>query len=119
MGIPKRSYEEEAELTRSTKKVKGSTGKPPGSSHGDGSYKDVLVGDMPGANAQAFNLHEEVFDLVSSEAEVEEISDGIASVKLSSSSKRLIRGRWAHAIIIKLFGQSVGFHFLHSKIMAL
>lgn len=118
MGISERSCEEEAELTRSTKKVKGSTGKPLGSSHGDGSYKDMLVGDMPGAYAQAFNLHEKVFDLVSSEVEVEKISDGIASVKLSSSSKRLIRGRWAHAIIIKLFGRSVGFHFLHSKIMA-
>lgn len=74
---------------------------------------------MPGAFAQAFNLHEEAPDLDSSEAEVEEISDGIASVKLSSSSKQLIRGRWTHAIIIKPFGRSVGFHFLHARIMAL
>ena len=89
------------------------------SSHESGSYKDKLVGDMPGAFAQAFNLHEDASDLDSFKAEVEEISDGIASVKLSSSSKRLIRGRWAHAIIIKPSGRSVGFHFLHSRIMAL
>nr|POE80767.1 hypothetical protein CFP56_73726 [Quercus suber] len=74
---------------------------------------------MPGAYAQAFNLHEEVSNLDSSEVEVKEIFDGIVAVKLSSSSKRLIRGRWAHAIIIKPFGRSVGFHFLHSRIMAL
>lgn len=79
----------------------------------------MLVEDMPRAYTQAFNLHEEVTDQVSSEAEVNEIATGIASVKLSSTSKRVIRGRWTHAIIIKHYGRSVGFHFLHSKIMSL
>lgn len=105
-------------MLRSTKKVKGSIDKPPGSSHRNGSDKDKLVEDMPGAYAQAFNLHEEVSDLDSSKVEVKEIFDGIATVKLSSFSKCLIRGRWAHALIIKPFGRSVGFHFLHSRIMA-
>ena len=118
-GTPERSCKETTELLQSMKKVKGSSAKTSGSSLESGSYKDKLVGDMPGAFAQAFNLHEEAPDLDSSEAEVEEISDGIASVKLSSSSKQLIRGRWTHAIIIKPFGRSVGFHFLHARIMAL
>ena len=86
-GTPERSCKETTELLQSMKKVKGSSAKTSGSSLESGSYKDKLVGDMPGAFAQAFNLHEEAPDLDSSEAEVEEISDGIASVKLSSSSK--------------------------------
>ena len=41
-----RSREEEAELKRSTKKVKDSH-----PSFGDGSFKDKLLGDLPGAYA--------------------------------------------------------------------
>lgn len=49
-----KSIEEEAELQRTTKKAKDAKGvmefgSPP-------SYRDKLVGEMPGAYAQAFNL---------------------------------------------------------------
>lgn len=47
-----RFREEEAELKRSTKKVKDSH-----PSFGDGSFKDKLLGDLPGAYAQAFRFN--------------------------------------------------------------
>lgn len=38
-------------------------------------------------------------------------------VRLSKSTKLCIRGQWSNAIIIKVFGWSVGYHFLFDKFM--
>ena len=109
-----RSREEEAELKRSTKKVKDSH-----PSFGDGSFKDKLLGDLPSAYAQAsqFNPLEE--DETFSDDELDDLTEGVAAVRFSGDDKARIRGRWAFTLIIKPFGRNVGFHFLHNKILAL
>ena len=109
-----RSREEEAELKRSTKKVKDSH-----PSFGDGSFKDKLLGDLPGAYAQAFQFNPLKEDETFSDDEVDELSEGVAAVRFSGDDKARIRGRWAFTLIIKPFGRNVGFHFLHNKILAL
>ena len=112
-----RSLEEEAELQRSTKKVKEAT---MGSAFGTNiSYKDKLVGEMPGAFAQAFNLNSE--ETVSDEPrmDVEGLHNGLLAVKLSSEMRKQIRSKWAYALIVKVVGRTVGFHFLCNRVMSL
>uniref|UniRef100_A0A2N9IFC0 CCHC-type domain-containing protein n=1 Tax=Fagus sylvatica TaxID=28930 RepID=A0A2N9IFC0_FAGSY len=91
-----------------------------------GSYKDRLVGEIPGAFLHAFGLDPSSTVLGEIEEEedeiledVQEVIDGIANVKLSKNTKVRIRSKWTHSLIIKVFGRSVGFHFLHSRIMGL
>ena len=112
-----RSCEEEAELKRSTKKVKENT--PPPHPGGSSSYREKLIGGMPGAFIQAFNLDSTLEEDPESDSEVDEITEGVAVVKLSKESKLRIRSKWAHTLIIKVFGRTVGFHFLHAKVMSL
>ena len=50
---------------------------------------------------------------------MDDLTDGVASVRFLCDDKARLRGRWAFALIIKTFGRNVGFHFLQSKIMAL
>uniref|UniRef100_A0A2N9FGX7 DUF4283 domain-containing protein n=1 Tax=Fagus sylvatica TaxID=28930 RepID=A0A2N9FGX7_FAGSY len=47
------------------------------------------------------------------------ILEGMASVRLSKETKLLIRSKWATALIVKVFGKSVGYHYLHSRILNL
>lgn len=44
---------------------------------------------------------------------------GFATIKLSKETKSSIQAPWSKAIIIKVFGRTVGFTFLHAKIMGL
>ncbi|GMY25937.1 hypothetical protein FCV25MIE_21179 [Fagus crenata] len=91
------SREEEAELTRSTKKVKEN---PATSLAGDfptGSYKDRLVGEITRAFLHAFGLDPSSTVLGEIEEEkdeiledVQEVIDGIANVKLSKNTKSVI-----------------------------
>ena len=111
---PERSKEEEAELKRNSKKVKDSH-----PSFGDGSFKDKLLGEIPGAYAQAFRFNPLEEGETLSDAELDDLTDGVASVHFSCDDKAHLRYRWAFALIIKTFGRNVGFHFLQSKIMAL
>lgn len=117
-----RSGEEEVELKRSTKKVKEhhpSTNVP---GFEEGTFKDKLLGDILDAYAQAFNIHnctsKDVCDDPDLDTEMVKIFEGIISVKLSNSTISHIHGKWIHALIVKVFGKRVGFHYLHSKIMA-
>ena len=109
-----RSREEEAELKRSTKKVKDSH-----PSFGDGSFKDKLLGDLPGAYAQAFRFNPLKEDETFSDDELDDLIEGVAVVRFLGDDKARLRGRWAFALIIKPFGRNVGFHFLQNKILAL
>ena len=112
-----RSSEEADELQRSTKKVKdASMGSVFGATI---SYKDKLVGEMPGAIAQAFNLNsdEDISDEPS--LEVEGLHEGLLAVKLSPDMRKKIRAKWAFAIIVKVVGRTVGFHFLRNRVMSL
>nr|POE98982.1 uncharacterized protein CFP56_40197 [Quercus suber] len=54
-----------------------------------------------------------------SDSEVEAIRQGVAAVNLSKGLKQRIRAHWSNALIIKVYGRSVGFSFLHSKILSL
>ena len=89
----KRTKEEEAYLNQNTKKVEESHNPPPGPSFGDGSFKDKLLGDIPRAYTQAlsFNLQED--DGTTSNANMEDLSEGIASVRFSSNVKAHFRGK--------------------------
>lgn len=111
----KRTREEEAELNRNSKKVEESHNPPPGPSFGDGSFKDKLLRDIPGAYTQAFSFNLQEDDGITSDADMEDLSEGIASVSFSSNAKAHFRGKWAHSLIIKPFGRNVGFHFLHAR----
>jgi hypothetical protein len=113
------SREEEAELHRSKKKVKENSNIGTVGAHGDRSYKDKLLGEIPGAFAQAFKFSDVVEADEDSDEEIEEISEGMASVRLSKETKLLIRSKWATALIVKVFGKSVGYHYLHSRILNL
>nr|XP_023908557.1 uncharacterized protein LOC112020226 [Quercus suber] len=122
-----RTGEEDAELQRSTKKVKEdqhlgvSQGGCDGGGGGTGalSYKAKLVGDISGDYAQAFNfLTDEVEELFSDE-EMDDPPEGSVAIKLSKKTKINIRAKWNHSLIVKVFGRTVGFHFLHSRIMQL
>nr|XP_023877887.1 uncharacterized protein LOC111990334 [Quercus suber]POE79075.1 hypothetical protein CFP56_70868 [Quercus suber] len=120
-----RSREEDEELQRSTKKVKeGHRGKsvqdPHGLSTGGGSfsYKETLVGELPGAFEQAFDFnHEMDFDVISDD-EYENLPPGEVAVKLSGERKNKIRASWSRGVV-KVFGKSVGFHFLLSKLISM
>nr|POE71751.1 hypothetical protein CFP56_31854 [Quercus suber] len=126
--------EEEAELFRSNKKVKeghhadfhdglSESGHSQGGQSSWGAvkntFKDKLVGEIPGAYAKAFDFS----DLLDMEAEldeeVEELRDGLAAVKLTRETKLRIRKPWSKALIIKLYGRSIGLSFLQSKLISL
>ena len=122
---PEKTREEVEELKRSTKKIKEDH--PPGSSTASGgglvseavSYKARLVGEIPGAYAQAFEVNSNVRLDDESDDEVGDLSEGEVAIKLSRQTKHNIRERWAHSLIVKVHGRTVGFHFLHSRIMQL
>ena len=115
-----RISEEEDELHRSVKKFKESNGArgflPPRKLV---SYKDSLVGDIPGAYEQAFKFSKECEEGYELEAEMEPLIEGMAQVKLSKETKARIRVPWSKALIVKVYGKSVGFHYLTFKINAL
>ena len=122
------SLEEENELARSTKKVKDSHFGDPGERniHPGGfnsssklSFKDKLVGDIPRAYAQAFDFSDNMDAELDSDEELEGICEGMAAVRLSRETKQRVRVPWTKALIVKVFGKTVGFNFLHAKLMGL
>lgn len=48
-----------------------------------------------------------------------EIREGFAAIRLSKETKQRIRAPWAKVVIIKVFSRTVGFSYLHSRIMGL
>ena len=128
------SREEQEELARSKKKVKDvkhagfSEGNESGCSSpvkGLGpwnqsmSFKDKLVGEIPGAYIQAFNFEDLMEDDAESDEEIETLRQGLVAVRFSKEEKRQIRDPWARALIVKVYGKSVGFQFLQSKLLSL
>ena len=96
-----RSGEEDAELQRSTKKVKedqarGSqqVGREEGAgAHATLSYKASLVGDFPGAYAQAFKFQAEEEEEPFFDEEVDDPPEGFVAIKLSKRTKINIRAK--------------------------
>ena len=101
------SREEEAELSRSTKKVKdihhvdfseisSENGHSPWSFREgvlpNKSFKDKLVGEIPGAYAQAFDFTDQMEDDADLDDEVAGLREGLAVVKLMKETKICIRG---------------------------
>ncbi|KAL0013453.1 hypothetical protein SO802_000522 [Lithocarpus litseifolius] len=128
------SSEEEAELARSNKKVKDSHhanfmednanavgGTPWMADTGiaQASFKDKLVGEIPGAYRQAFDFTDEMEEIPEVERDISSLREGLAAVRLSNDLKQKIRAQWTKALIIKVYGRSMGFSFLQEKIMSL
>ncbi|XP_023879304.2 uncharacterized protein LOC111991740 [Quercus suber] len=127
------SREEEVELARSNKKVKdghhagfndGFSESGPSQDQQTAwvssrkSFRDKLVGVIPGAYAKAFDFTDfmEAEDEAESDEEVEDLREGLAAVTLTRETKRRIRGPWSKALIIKLYGKSMGLQYLHDKL---
>ena len=129
------SREEEAELARSNKKVKDShhaefsegprEDSPVSEYHQQDSttgvsFKDKLVGVIPGAYVKAFefdNLMEEDEDS-DGEGEVGQgkLREGWVSVQLTKETKQRLRGTWSKAIIVKLVGRTIGLSYMRTKL---
>ncbi|KAF3948626.1 hypothetical protein CMV_025403 [Castanea mollissima] len=121
-----RSREEDAELQRSTKKVKENhcldhpqAASPQSSQEGSRSYKEKLLGEMPGAFEQAFSFGLNMDTEAESDDEFPKLPIGEKAVTFSGSTKTRIRAPWTNALIVKVFGKTVGYHFLLSRITSL
>jgi hypothetical protein len=83
------------------------------------SYKDSLVGMIPGAYEYAFfgSSMEEDADFSSDEDDEDEPpEDGEVVIKFSRELKHRIRAPWSSSLIVKVFGRSVGYVFLMNKL---
>ena len=118
--LTQRSSEEEDKLRRSVKKFKDSHGTRSFSQPRTSvSYKDTPVGDIPGAYQQAFLVDKIWEEDYESDFDLEPLVEGMAEVTLSKETKACIRAPWSKALIVKVFGKSMGFNYLTFKINAL
>ena len=125
------SCEEEAELARSNKKVKDVSYVNFDSHMIEGllasnsanrhplSFKDKLVGEIPSAYSQAFNFTENMEVKEESNSETTNLREGLMPIKFSKEQKHRFRSPWHKALIVKVFSRSVGFSFLHERLMSL
>nr|POE53701.1 uncharacterized protein CFP56_36862 [Quercus suber] len=128
------SREEQEELVRSKKKVKdvshggfqeGLDSAASSPRIGGGvwsrtmSFKDKLVGEIPGAFTQAFNFGNLMEDDADSDEEVEGLREGLVAVSFSKELKQKIRSPWYKALIVKVYGRPVGLSFLQNKLLSL
>ena len=79
----------------------------------------MLLGDIPGAYEQAFNLERSWDENVELDSDLEPLIEGMVEVKLSKETFSRIRAPWSKALIVKVFGRTVGFNYLTFKINAL
>ena len=78
-----------------------------------------MIGDIPDAYEQAFKLDKVWDDGEESDTEIEPLVEGMAKIKLSKETEARIGAPWAKALIVKVFGKTVGFNYLTFKINAL
>ena len=83
------------------------------------SYKDTLVGEIPGAYEHAFKFNIVREDEEESEPDLEPFIEGTVDVNLFEESFKRIREPWSKALIVNVFGRTVGFNYLPFKINAL
>jgi hypothetical protein len=126
-----RSLEDEDSVRRSTKKKKDShptkgqedgigTGFcPPKGFKAGMSYRDSLLGEIPGAYEQAFVGSAMDNDVVSSDEEEVIPEDGEVVINIPRETKIRIRAPWSTSFIVKVFGQSVGYLFLVNRLKSL
>ena len=80
------------------------------------SYKDKLVGAIPGAFAQAFGFDCSMQEDVESDNEEDCDQDGNIRVGFSKEEKMHMRAPWQKALIIKTFGKRLAFSFLVERV---
>ncbi|XP_050249174.1 uncharacterized protein LOC126696482 [Quercus robur] len=111
--------EEEDALTRNTKKFKESHVETEENQENPfkntTSYKDKLIGEIPGA----FGLSNDIDEDVQSDSETGDGTKGNLVVCLSREEIARIRAVWRKALIIKAFGRKVGYNYLYPKIRSL
>jgi len=83
------------------------------------SFKDKVVGEILGAYTQAFNFGDLMEDDAESNDEVNAFREGLVAVNFSKEFKQHIRNPWARALIVKVYGKSIGFNFLQSRLLSL
>ena len=81
------------------------------SQEGSKFYKEKLLGEMPGAFKQAFSFGLSMDTEVESDDEFSKLPIGEKAVKFFRSTKARIRAPWMNALIFKVFGKTVGYHF--------
>lgn len=128
------STEEQEELVQSNKKPKDvkhagyrerqdtdsvSPNHEQGGWSNEGSFKDKLVGDSPGAYNQAFCFEDNMEDDEGYDEEVENLREGLVAVKFSRGFKQLIRKPWMRALIVKVYGKNVGLSFLQNRLLSM
>ena len=128
------SREKKEELVRSIKKVKSVSHAGFGEGHSFGpmssscdggswnpntSFRDKLLGEIPGTFSQAFNFEDGMDDDAESDEEVETLLQGLLAVKIPSELKQRIRKPWVSAFIVKVYGRTVGLNFIQARLLAL
>ena len=113
------SREEESELARSKKKVKDVhhsdfVNDAYENNHSQAfqntwgatqtTFKEKLVGEIPGAYAKAFDFTDFLDMEANSDEEMDELREGLVAVKLTRETKLRIRKPWANTMIISLYG---------------
>ena len=82
-------------------------------------FKDRLMGEVSGAYTQAFSFEDLMDDDIESDDEVEALRVGLVAEKFSKDLKHEIRSPWTRALIVKVYGRSVGFNFIHNKLLSM
>ena len=58
-------------------------------------------------------------DDIESDDEVEALREGLVAVKFSKDLKHEIRSPWTRALVVKVYNRSVGFNFIHNKLLVM
>lgn len=121
-----RSVEERDTLERSTKKFMDhhipDEGIHEANENGKNlfkSYKDKLVGDILGAYEQSFGFDDNMDKEAESNAEEDNLCEGMVAISLSKEEKTRIKAPWGKALVVKKFGRNVGFLFLSTKLRSM
>lgn len=75
--------------------------------------------NIPGAYAQASKLDRYEDIDAKSDSDLEDLTEGMAEVKLLKETKSRIRAPWSKALIVKVFGRTVDYNYPNFKINAL
>ena len=81
-----------------------------------GSYKEKLVGAIPGAFAQAFGFDSSMQEDLEFDNEETNNQDGSIRIGFTKEEKARMRASWQKALIIKTFGRRTAFSFLIERV---
>ena len=83
----------------------------------EGSYKAKLLGEIPGAYEQAFEFDQEMDTSVESDDDMSHLSRGMKAISVSKETKVHICVQWSSVLIVKVFGKTMGYQFLHPQLL--